>query len=306
MFSPAIFQTKLAKVNDHMSRFRQSALEPLLRALPAVPGPVLGALRDAVQECVLNIPHDKQAKYADALGYLAGTANIVVGARPTDPTMELVYYQANQYQYVATDGGQNKPNTEVPGHQPLKSYHHVFDIKWKSSNGNMASLANVGTREHVKFRTQPGEAPFTDALADTPIEFFHGQSTSGANTGYGRDDHFTKPPSLVCRQPWEAGELVADQWYQYTLDNGTTWKNIPGAAYNLIKGVRRDNQNRWVFYFSKRNWAPHNTKRFNFEVEYLLQVPFPPPAPGRKLGKAYGGSDHVRPEDHCSRVISRK
>jgi hypothetical protein len=308
-FDLDVFHTKIAAVNKHLSRFSQSALDPLLREL-AKAASRLGARLDleALQELVFYIPYSSQLKYREALSYLAAMTGIVICGRPTEPNMALAYFRANEYLYVGEVDGRDVLNrgymdssgTRAP---TVRSYHHVFDLTFKSTTGNMASLSKVGTREHVKFRTEPGEAPFNESMADTPREFFHGESLSGADTGMGRDDHFTKPPSLVCREPWEEGSLWADQWYQYTVDNGKTWANIPGAAYNLIKGVRKDRQGRWVFYFIKQNWEPHNKKAFRFEVEYLLHSPFPRPKPNTKLGKADSGTGKADLREHASAII---
>lgn len=304
MFDLTEFNSKVAKVNKHLSRFLQSSLEPLQRDLARLNGAPTALQRAAIQEHVFCIPYDRQLKYYDALSYLATQTGVVICGRPADPVMALAYFRANEYLYVGQDEqGGDVLSSEFPGAIPVKSFHHVFDLTYKSSTGNMQSLKDVGTREHVKFRTVPGAAPFNDSMADTPMEFFHGVSTSGADSGVGRDDHFTKPPSLVCREPWSTGELVADQWYQYTIDGGKTWANIPGAAYNLIKGVRLNTRKQWVFYFIKQNWAPHNRKDFRFEVEYLLHSPVPPPKVGAKLGKADSGTGTANLHDHASRVV---
>jgi hypothetical protein len=156
------------------------------------------------------------------------------------------------------------------------SLHHVFDFMWKSTTGSLQSLNTIWTREWIKFRTSQKAAPFNDVMP--PDIEFHWGTTTGASAGLGRDDHSIKPPALVCRFPWVAGENIAEQWYQYSVD-GVEWHNIPGAAYLLTKGVRGSGNNA-VFYFRKSNWAPHNMKHYTFEAEYPLREPlvFPPKA----------------------------
>ena len=298
MFQYAEFEKRVKKANPQLSRFTKSSLEPLMKQLEQVRNVANPAQKKAIQEEIFKIPHDRHQKYKDALAYLTQTLGVKVCARPSDPTMELAYFAAGEFLYEGINSNRQMVlSSSHPGYVPVHSYHHVFDIKWKSSNGNPASLAQVGTREHVKFRTQPGGPPFNQNLADTPIEFFHGVSTTGANTCLGRDDHMTKPPALICSFPLQPGELVADQWYQYTIDNGATWENIPGAAYNIIKGVRKSGAD-WIFYFAKKNWFPHNTKPFHFEVEYKIHPPMPPAKPGSRLNRANGVQANITQYAH--------
>ncbi|MEZ5083419.1 MAG: hypothetical protein R2750_08225, partial [Bacteroidales bacterium] len=251
------------------------------------------------------IPYKKQVKYKEALNYVATTCDVQICGCPVNPTMELESFRTAGFLYHAFDKSKNPIlNTMDPNHKPVESLHHVFDLKFKSSTGNLVSLINVGTREHIKFRVQPGGPPFNNHLSDTPQEFFHGVSISGANTGYGRDDHMTKPPGLICHDPLVPGELIADQWYQYTIDQGANWENIPGAAYNIIKGVRKS-AGKWVFYFIKRNWALHNKTPFHFEAEYMINKPSPPMNPYKKLGRCSQASKaHIKSYAH--RVVSMK
>lgn len=301
MFQFAEFEKRAKKANPRLSRIIKSSLEPLMKQLEQVRGMANPMQKKAIQEEIFKIPSDRHQKYQDALGYLTQTLGVKICARPTDPWMELVYFAAGPFLYQGVNSQKQMViSNQHPGHIPVYSFHHVFDIKWKSSNGNPASLTQVGTREHVKFRTPPGGPPFNHHLADTPVEFFHGVNNSGANSCYGRDDHMTKPPALICSFPLQAGELVADQWYQYTIDNGASWENIPGAAFSLIKGVRKSGAD-WVFYFAKKNWLPHNTKPFHFEVEYKIHPPMPPVKPGVRLDRANGMRDDIHKYAH--RVI---
>lgn len=305
MFKLADFNTHVTTANSHFARHKQSSLQPLLDELATIVGVPTPVQKKAIQEAIFNIPFAKQTKYQQALNYLATNCGVKICGRPTEPTMNLESFRIADFLYHGLDGA-NKPilNTMDQDHVPIQSLHHVFDFKYKSSTGNLASLANVGTREHVKFRVQPGGPPFTTALSDTPLEFHHGVSTTGASSGYGRDDHMTKPPGLICGFPLAPGELIADQWYQYTIDNGATWENIPGAAYNIVKGVR-DAGGTWVFYFVKKNWTPHNTKHFHFEAEYAIDAPTPSIDPGKPLGRC-GQATKSEIGTYAHRVVSMK
>lgn len=306
MFMATTFNQKVTAKNPTMGRYKKSSLDPLMNVLAGIhitPNPTQ---KKAIQEAVFDIPYDKQVRYADALGYMAQECGVKICGRPVKPVMTLESFRTSNYLYHAFDSA-GKPNVNIgiPNHTPVVSLHHVFKFRYQSSTGNMASLASVGTREHVKFRTQPGGPPFTQAaLGSTPIEFHHGESTSGANVAAGLDDHMTKPPCLICRWPLQADELVADQWYQYTIDNGVTWENIPGAAYNLIKGVRKSG-NTWVFYFIKKNWAPHNTVNYKFEAEYAINPPSPQMDPSKPLGKC-GQAEVSNIKAYAHKVISMK
>lgn len=282
MFDIETFKAKIKKANFFYSK--ESSLAPIVAKLQNVGRTISPTLAAEVQELVFFVPFDKQQKYADAIAYLK-PFGISAGARPVDPSMHLESFRVAPYVYQASGPNGSTVNSDtVSGHAPVHSFHHVFDLKWKSSNGHMKSLAKVGTREHVRFRTRPGGSPFTMHIADTPQEFFHGDGTT-ADSGFGRDDHMTKPPSLIVERPYKVGSLVAEQWYQYSTDGNKTWKNIEGAAYLLTKGVRLSTHGKWVFYFIKQNWAEHNAKPFHFEVEYPLHEPMPALKPGAKLGR---------------------
>jgi hypothetical protein len=167
----------------------------------------------------------------------------------------------------------------------------------------MESLRSVGTREHVTFRTSPAAPPFNYVQASIPMTFDQG-SPDNAHFGSCGDDHSTKHPRLICAYPRVAGELVAEQWYQYTTDHGANWKNIPAAAYLIIKGVR-PGKDGLVYYFKKTNWEPHNKRKFHFEAEYEIGTP-PNPMPdvGIKLSMQSGNPADIK--QYAIRVISMK
>jgi hypothetical protein len=221
------------------------------------------------------IPHDKQVQYRRSLGFLNTELGIRIGAIPCDPVMKFIAfeYQTGGYTGYNSTGGSTfvmldptTPNSPGP-----RGFVHRHQITWKSSNGNAASLATVRTREYVKFLTDTQAPPF-NAIQDPDREFYAPgiQGTTGDMSGI--DDHSTKLPALICRYPRVAGELIAQQWYQYSTDNGANWQNIEGAAYLIKKSVRREG-NDWVFMFKKTNWLEHNSKKFHFEVDYTIGAP---------------------------------
>ena len=228
------FRTEVDRINSHLSRFYTSSLEPLLIELGAQP--MLNAdpgKMTRLQELIFQIPYDKQMKYGVALDLLKPYGLYICG-RPCDPTLTFAWFARDSFSYVGMDPMGNQ--LMVPLEQP--SLHHVFDCKWKSTTGNLHSLANVGTREYVRFLTSQQAPPFTDRMPiDPPGRAFYAGESPTSVLGFGRDDHSIRPPQIVCLYPWVAGENVAEQWYQYTLDN-RTWINIPGAAYLITKGVR--------------------------------------------------------------------
>lgn len=118
-----------------------------------------------------------------------------------------------------------------------------------------------------------------------------------------QDDHSTKHPSLICANPRVAGELVAEQWYEYTIDGGTSWKRVPGAAYLITKGVRVS-RGQLVFVFKKTSWPFHNPKSFHFEAEYAVgPQPNPMPAVGIKHSTQTGNKADFRA--YALRVIAK-
>jgi hypothetical protein len=295
-FNPGYFRRLIEQANPNLSRFKESALEPLLTITDRM---TMGqsfnpTVKDQIQELVFFVPYDKQQKYKKALEYLRDQAKIVIGGRPCHPGMEFEKLGVGVFIYAA--GGQNV--TLNPG-----SFHHLFKFTWKSSNGNMESLRSVGTREFVTFRTSPAAPPFNYVQASIPMTFNQG-TPDGGQFGNCTDDHSTKHPRLVCAYPRVAGELVAEQWYQYTNDRGLTWKNIPEAAYLIIKGVR-PGKGGMVYFFKKTNWTPHNNKAFNFEVEYEIGAPpNPMPPNGIKLSMQTGNDANLK--QYALRVISMK
>jgi hypothetical protein len=111
-------------------------------------------LKTDIQEMIVNVPYSRQIKYQTAFDILK-RAGFYIGGRPCSPSMHFHRFDEGEYNYVGNDGVTDSLQALSPG-----SLHHVFDFKWKSSNGNMASLAQIWTREHVKFRTSQRASPF--------------------------------------------------------------------------------------------------------------------------------------------------
>ena len=282
--------------NPTLGRVKRSSLHAILTEIGTGKSVQLDAAKvERVQEAICFVPHEKRLRYANALKILE-TAGFTIAGRPVKPTMNFQSFREGPYTYVGLDeNGARVMATLSPG-----SLHHVFDLKWTSSTGNMADLKKCWTREHIKFRSSPQAAPFNQAMGG--VMEFHWGETEGADFGFGRDDHSIKPPQMVCRHPFTEGACIAEQWYQYSFD-GQNWKNLPGAAYLIHKGVRRSRGN-FVFYFKKTNWAPHNTKGYNFEAEYPLTGPLGSAvAPNQQFNRTNGTVKQVA---DYGRLVSRK
>lgn len=294
LFSPRQFRALAEQANPTLGRVKESSLAPLLALFDAHREglPLTPPQKQQVQELVFEVPHDKQLRYQTAFQYLTTKVGTRICGRPIKPGMKFEKFQVGHFRYDSS-------GTIVD--MPVGSYHHVFKFSWESSTGNRESLRGVGTREHVKFRTRPSDPPFNFVQASVPMEFHQGTPDGGQFLSC-HDDHSTKHPSLICAMPRVPGQLVAEQWYQYTIDNGVTWTNIPGAAYLITKGVRAG-RNGLVFFFAKTNWAPHNTKSYHFEVEYEIGAqPSPMPVPGIKLSMQSGTDAALK--EHALRIVA--
>lgn len=287
-FNIATFHQHLTTANSHLSRFKESSLSPLenlLRTLGAAVGPLTLA---QIQPLWAAIPYAKQQKYANAAAYLRQFIPALADAIPVSPIMEYIEFKVSRM-----------PLGEEPQY-PMRFYH-VHRLTWQSSNGNMASLANVGTRERVTHRLNPAGPPFDATInAGIPMTFTQGATTNaGANFGSNFDDHSVGNPSLTLRRPLTHGSVIADQDYEYTTD-GVTWHSIPGAQYEIEKGVRAHG-GQAVFFFRKQNATPH-TAPFHFEVEYPIGPALP--VPGNRIPvipAGFASSDDIY--RHASRVI---
>lgn len=80
-----------------------------------------------------------------------------------------------------------------------------------------------------------------------------------------------------------------EQKYQYSIDR-VNWGDIEGAAFLIEKGIKQGGPTGWLYYFSKKNWAPFNNRPFVMEVEYPLQR-IAPPAPNHRILKNPADAD---------------
>lgn len=250
---------------------RTSSIDPLIDELRDKKF-FSAAIKDKIENIIAYIPYDKQQQYSRSLAYVGRELGVRIGAIPCNPVMKFVKFRVLSGQYTGYNTtGQSKLVTLIAGDRNSigpRSLIHQHTITWSSSNGHTASLAQVRTREYVKFLADTQAEPF-NKIQDPDREFYApgNRGTTGATSG--TDDHSTKLPALICCNPRKAGTLIAEQWYQYSVDNGATWKNIVGAAYLIEKTVRQAGTD-WVYVFKKSHWPPHNMKPFHFEVEYLV------------------------------------
>jgi len=265
-----VFMSKVNLDNTHFKRFaRTSHLDPIIKELKDKKF-IAPAMKDKLQSLVSALPDDQLKKYTQALGYLNQQGGIRPSVIPVKPVMQFVKfsiaiglyfgYNGNDRQQIDLDP--SKPNSPGP-----RSFFHTHRLSWSSSNGNPASLSTVWTREHVKFLADTQAPPFNN-IQDPDREFYmpQGGAIGGSSN---EDDHSTKLPALICRNPRVPGTLIGQQKYQYSIDSGATWVNMPGGEFLLEKTVRKEG-NDWVFIFKKSNWAPLNPKPFHFEVHYTI------------------------------------
>lgn len=134
----------------------------------------------------------------------------------------------------------------LTGNHPSQgSVSHVF--KWGSSTGSLIDIAGMGTREHVKFDTDPvafmpayksyrdegGMAKLTgNLLLKTGVDASKGTASDNHSPGWGPffDDEigFVKA----------ARTLRAVQHYQYQRFNGS-WRNIPDSKFVISRTLKQ-------------------------------------------------------------------
>jgi hypothetical protein len=225
-----------------------------------------------IQRLIAFMPFAKQTSYSRSLAYLTTTLGVHVGAIPANAVMEFNKFLILSGMYKGYNAAGESRNivldAATPGSLGPRSFIHRHTLSWTSSNGNPASLANVRTREYVKFLADTQAPPF-NKIQDPDREFYAPGNMGSSGSTSGVDDHSTKLPSLICCNPRQAGSLRGEQKYQFSLDNGATWQDIDNGQFLLEKTVRLVGQD-WVLTFKKTNWAPHNTKKFHFEVEYTV------------------------------------
>lgn len=147
----------------------------------------------------------------------------------------------------------------------------------------MQSLANIWNQERVTYLQPAAGPPFNAAIMGlTPQAYVFGGSHNSSN-GAGDDNHYFMHPSLMLAYPIAAAVVNANQEYEYSPDGGQTWYQTPGGQFVFDRGVRAPiaggGGGGLVFYFSKRNRMPMNTRAYRFEVEYPIgAAPANPPA----------------------------
>jgi hypothetical protein len=299
------FMTLVRQDNPNFKRFtRTSHLDPIIEELKDKKF-ITPALKERLEKLVAFLPHDRQQTYRRALAYLTTQGGVRVLAVPTKPVMKYVGFYIEKGGYTGYDqrGGSkfvylDPDSTGSPG---PRSFLHRHTITWSSSNGNIASLAQVRTREYVKF-LQDTQAPPFNKIQDPDREFYAPGLQGSIGASSGTDDHSTKLPALICCYPRQPGTLIAQQWYQYSIDNGANWSNIEGAAYLIEKTVRRDGSD-WVYVFKKSNWPEHNPKRFHFEVHYTIGDP-PDYMPRTDTDVLNAGTSQADIKDWARKVVS--
>jgi hypothetical protein len=282
-FSMKTFMQEVYKCNPSFKKHaRHSDLDPLIKALGGESGQTFynPSHRPKIEKETHALKTDKAVKYRAALMYLARELGVDPGPIPVSPKMVMEEFRFSMGGYTGKNAqGQTKQISLNP-----RGFVLVFKLKWASSNGDLKGLSNVGTRENIRWRTDPTQTPFNYVQGNTPMTFQQGAtSNTGGAGGECGDDHSTVVPDLICLDPRVAGSHVAEQSYEYTCD-GTLWKPIPGAAYLIEKGVKQGGPTGWLYFFKKTNWTPRNTKTSRFEVEYPVgPAPEYMPVPGTEI-----------------------
>jgi len=286
-FNLDTFQNHLTTANASYSSRKESSLAPLERHLSyfKVAQPA------QIQELWGVVPHAKQVKYINAGNYLKTLVPGLVDATPCKPIMKFNEFHIGKTTFK---GDSNY----------IARYSHFHSLSYSSSNGSLNSLSTVGTRESIVHRNAPNSAPFHPTVCGGILANF----TAGANTNTGgqigecTDEHSIGNPQLILRRPIAPGSIIADQVYQYTAD-GTTWHNIPGATYEIEKGVRMSSGN-LVFYFRKQSTndllSRRLANRFHFEVEYAIG----PAIPNSLTGIPRPPTTIASLSDYTSRVVA--
>lgn len=297
-FSTLTYMGHVLAANPNFKRIKDSSLDPLNVLLQNSPQALNAAQRQQVLEALGLIPYAKQQKYQAALNYARQQLNLGIPGIPYGYPVNLVhrfdFYEAS----MAAWGNGAQDN------RPDGWFEHNFKLTWNSSNGNMASLAPIWNQERVTFQLPAAGPPFSNAImGNTPQTYVWGNLHNSANGG--SDNHFFMHPSLMLAYPVAAASVPAHQEYEYSPDNGATWYVIPGGQFVFNRGVRIAlGGAALVFYFSKRNRLPHNTRAYHFEVEYPIgPAPANPPANYNAVrGK---GTGQQMPLNTYARVIAQ-
>lgn len=268
-FSMMTYMNHVLTANPNFRRILDSSLDPLDNLLQvAPPGGLNPAQRRAILETLGRIPFDKQQKYANALNYAVQQLHLGV------PGIPYGYPVVTRHRRIEYNVGQASWN-HMNDTRPDGWFHHVVQLDWRSSNGNIQSLANIWNTERITYQPHPIGPPHRAVLmANTPQTYMFGINQN-SHHGFGQDDHFFMHPALMVVYPLAAGVLNARQEYLYSPDQGTTWYEMPGGQFQIDRGIRPPAggglPHPLVFFFSKRNNPQTNPGiPFHLEVEYVI------------------------------------
>jgi hypothetical protein len=267
-----VYVNHIITANPTFHKVKDSSLDPLNNLLQNAPPGGINAnapLRRQILETLGVIPYAKQQKYAAALNYAVQQLHLNV------PGIPYGYPIVSRHRLVEYEVSEARWNNYQDS-RPDGWFHHVMQLEWRSSNGNMQSLAAIWNQERITYLQYPIGPPHRTAImSNTPQTYiWPPHPNQNSNAGFGQDDHFFMHPSLMVDYPLAAGVLNAEQQYLYSPDQGQTWYEMRGGQFRIDRGIRAPlggGQNLLVFFFSKRNNPMHNTSiPFHFEVEYII------------------------------------
>lgn len=267
----ATYREKLIAANPINRAGGDPVLGPLNALLQAAPAVLNGPQRRQITEALGRIPFAAQQRYIDALGYARQQLRMEICSLPYAYPVDLVH--TFDYYEVAEASWGGPMDRLLDGW-----FSHNMRLTWRSSNGNMASLANIRNRESVTYLQPAMGPPFRAAMLQrTPQVYVRGDNPSSSH-GFGSDNHSFMNPSLMLQYPVAPAVIQANQEYEYSPDGGLTWYEIEYAQFEFDRGVRPGPGNRLYFFFCKRNRRPRNNRVIHFEIEYPIgaQPPNPP------------------------------
>lgn len=265
------YMNHVTTANPTFRRIKDSSLDPLNNLLQVAPPMGLNpAQRRNILEALGLIPFAKQQKYANALNYAAQQLNLGI---PGIPYGYPIVTRHRRIEYNVSEALWHN----LQDRRPDGWFHHVVQLDWRSSNGQMQSLANIWNQERVTYVQNPAGPPHRAAvMANTPQAYvWPANPNQSSHFGFGQDDHFFMHPSLMVVYPLAAGVLNAHQEYLYSPDRGATWYEMQGGQFLIDRGIRAPmgggGHNPLIFYFSKRNNPQQNPGiPFHLEVEYVI------------------------------------
>jgi len=265
-FSMMTYLNHVLTANPTFHNVKDSSLDPLNNLLQGAPMVLNAGQRQGILERLGLIPYAKQQKYANALNYARQQLALGIPGIPYGYPVSLVH-RFDFYEVAPATWGLGPTDNRPDGW-----FEHSFKITWSSSNGNMQSLANIWNRERVTYIQAAAGPPFSQAvMGQTPQTYTFGVNQNSAG-GLSSDNHFFMNPSLMLAYPIAAAVVNANQEYEYSPDGGQTWYETPNGQFIFDRGVRQavGGGGGLVFFFSKRNRGPMNTRAYRFEVEYPI------------------------------------